>query len=114
MPELPEVETVARAEQVRVVGVDHPAERGGDEDVAKWPEYCDESRFKRFLRGYDEVMLLSSVRGVTPVVRLDGRELGTGPVTTAVRAAIPMRPGRPILLSGMTVPFTRSPRRALR
>ena len=39
------------------------------------------------LRGADEVMLLSSVRGVTPVVRLDGRELGTGPVTSAVRAA---------------------------
>jgi Ser/Thr protein kinase RdoA (MazF antagonist) len=33
---------------------------GGDEDVSKWPEYLDESRFKRFLRGYDEVMLLSS------------------------------------------------------
>src|SRR4051794_7505387 len=32
---------------------------GGDEDVAKWPAYLDESRFKRFLRGYDEVMLLS-------------------------------------------------------
>src|SRR5258706_3054039 len=32
---------------------------GGDEDVSKWPEYIDESRFKRFLRGYDEVMLLS-------------------------------------------------------
>ncbi len=39
------------------------------------------------LRAADEVMLLSSVRGVTPVVRLDGRELGAGPVTTAVRAA---------------------------
>jgi 4-amino-4-deoxychorismate lyase len=39
------------------------------------------------LRGADEVLLLSSVRGVTPVVRLDGRELGIGPVTTAVRAA---------------------------
>ncbi len=39
------------------------------------------------LSAADEVMLLSSVRGVTPVVRLDGRELGTGPVTTAVRAA---------------------------
>ena len=39
------------------------------------------------LRAADEVLLLSSVRGVTPVVRLDGRELGTGPVTTAVRAA---------------------------
>lgn len=32
---------------------------GGDEDVLKWPDYPDESRFKRFLRGYDEVMLLS-------------------------------------------------------
>ena len=32
---------------------------GGDEDVNKWPDYIDESRFKRFLRGYDEVMLLS-------------------------------------------------------
>jgi homoserine kinase type II len=32
---------------------------GGDEDVKKWPEYLDETRFKRFLRGYDEVMLLS-------------------------------------------------------
>lgn len=39
------------------------------------------------LRAAEEVMLLSSVRGVTPVVRLDGRELGTGPVTAAVRAA---------------------------
>jgi homoserine kinase type II len=32
---------------------------GGNEDVDKWPDYLDESRFKRFLRGYDEVMLLS-------------------------------------------------------
>ena len=32
---------------------------GGDDDVGKWPDYPDESRFKRFLRGYDEVMLLS-------------------------------------------------------
>jgi homoserine kinase type II len=32
---------------------------GGDEDVANWPDYLDESRFKRFLRGYDEVMLVS-------------------------------------------------------
>jgi Ser/Thr protein kinase RdoA (MazF antagonist) len=31
----------------------------GDENVSKWPDYIDESRFKRFLRGYDEVMLLS-------------------------------------------------------
>jgi len=32
---------------------------GGDEDVSNWPDYLDESRFKRFLRGYDEVMLVS-------------------------------------------------------
>jgi homoserine kinase type II len=32
---------------------------GGDEDVSRWPDYIDETRFKRFLRGYDEVMLLS-------------------------------------------------------
>jgi Ser/Thr protein kinase RdoA (MazF antagonist) len=32
---------------------------GGDENISKWPEYLDESRFKRFIRGYDEVMLLS-------------------------------------------------------
>jgi homoserine kinase type II len=32
---------------------------GGDDDVSKWPDYLDESRFKRFLRGYDEIMLLS-------------------------------------------------------
>jgi len=32
---------------------------GGDDDVSKWPDYLDEARFKRFLRGYDDVMLLS-------------------------------------------------------
>ncbi len=32
---------------------------GGDEDVSKWPDYLDESRFKRFVRGYDQVMILS-------------------------------------------------------
>lgn len=32
---------------------------GGDEDVSKWPEYLDETRYRRFLRGYDEVMLVS-------------------------------------------------------
>jgi 4-amino-4-deoxychorismate lyase len=39
------------------------------------------------LRGADEVLLLSSVRGVVPVHRLDGRELGIGPVTRQVAAA---------------------------
>jgi len=38
---------------------------GGDEDVSKWPDYPDESRFKRFLRGYDEVMLLSQAEIAT-------------------------------------------------
>jgi homoserine kinase type II len=32
---------------------------GGDVDVATWPDYLDESRFKRFVRGYDQVLLLS-------------------------------------------------------
>jgi homoserine kinase type II len=31
----------------------------GDEDVARWPDYPDEGRFKRFIRGYDEVLVLS-------------------------------------------------------
>lgn len=28
---------------------------GGGDDPAEWPDYIDESRFKRFLRGYDSV-----------------------------------------------------------
>ena len=36
-----------------------------DDNVAKWPDYPDESRFKRFLRGYDEVMLLSQAEIAT-------------------------------------------------
>src|SRR4029077_11518802 len=32
---------------------------GGTEDPAQWPEYLDESRFKRFIRGYDEVDVVS-------------------------------------------------------
>lgn len=39
------------------------------------------------LHAADEVMLLSSVRGVAPVVSLDGRELGVGPVTVDLRDA---------------------------
>ena len=39
------------------------------------------------LRAADEVLLLSSVRGVAPVIALDGRALGVGPVTAAVREA---------------------------
>ena len=38
------------------------------------------------LRAASEVLLLSSVRGVAPVVRLDGRELPVGPVSTSLRA----------------------------
>jgi Ser/Thr protein kinase RdoA (MazF antagonist) len=43
---------------------------GGDEDVSKWPEYIDENRFKRFLRGYDDVMLLSQaeIRALPPLM----------------------------------------------
>ena len=32
---------------------------GGDDDLSKWPAQVDETRFKRFLKGYDEVVLLS-------------------------------------------------------
>src|SRR4051794_8317157 len=32
---------------------------GGDEDVSRWPDYLDESRYKRFFRGYDGILLLS-------------------------------------------------------
>lgn len=39
------------------------------------------------LREADEVMLLSSVRGVAPVIELDGRALPTGPITEQLRAA---------------------------
>ena len=39
------------------------------------------------LRAADEVMLLSSVRGVAPVVRLDDRVLPVGPVTADLRHA---------------------------
>jgi len=38
---------------------------GGDDDVSKWPEYTDEARYKRYLRGYDEVMLLSQAEIAT-------------------------------------------------
>ena len=33
----------------------------------------------------EEIMLLSSVRGVAPVVSLNGRELGVGPVAADLR-----------------------------
>jgi homoserine kinase type II len=32
---------------------------GGDDDVSKWPDTLDESRFHRFGRGYDQVLILS-------------------------------------------------------
>ena len=44
-----------RHRQRRIAVLDHRRRRGR----RKWPDYVDESRFKRFLRGYDEVMLLS-------------------------------------------------------
>lgn len=40
------------------------------------------------LAGADEVLMLSSVRGVAPVVELDGRRLGIGPVTSKLRSAL--------------------------
>jgi 4-amino-4-deoxychorismate lyase len=39
------------------------------------------------LHAADEVMLLSSVRGVAPVIAVDGRELGIGPITKDLRDA---------------------------
>lgn len=43
---------------------------GGDEDLTKWPEYLDETRFRRFLRGYDEVLVLSEaeIRVMPPLM----------------------------------------------
>lgn len=32
---------------------------GGGEDASAWPDYIDESRFKRFLRGYDSANVIS-------------------------------------------------------
>lgn len=32
---------------------------GGGDDPAQWPDYIDESRFKRFLRAYDDINVLS-------------------------------------------------------
>ena len=32
---------------------------GGGEDPAQWPDFLDESRYKRFIRGYDEVDVVS-------------------------------------------------------
>lgn len=39
------------------------------------------------LAAADEVLMMSSVRGVAPVISLDGRDLGVGPVTAALREA---------------------------
>lgn len=32
---------------------------GGDDDVSKWPDEADETRLKRFIRGYDTIQLLT-------------------------------------------------------
>ena len=34
---------------------------GGGDDPSKWPDYLDENRFKRFMRGYDKVNLVSKL-----------------------------------------------------
>ncbi len=45
---------------------------GGDDDVSKWPDYLDTNRFKRFLRGYDEVMLISQAEiRVIPMLMIE-------------------------------------------
>lgn len=45
--------------QQRVIDVSNGALQysiiGGGDDPAEWPDYLDESRFKRFIRGYDSV-----------------------------------------------------------
>lgn len=43
------------------------------------------------LAAADEVLMMSSVRGVAPVTELDGRVLGVGPVTAALRDAFEER-----------------------
>jgi 4-amino-4-deoxychorismate lyase len=35
----------------------------------------------------DEVLMMSSVRGVAPVIELDGRHLGVGPITAQLSSA---------------------------
>jgi homoserine kinase type II len=32
---------------------------GGGDDPSKWPDFVDETRFKRFIRGYDDVDVIS-------------------------------------------------------
>ena len=39
----------------------------------------------------DEVLLAGSIRGVAPVVEVDGRELAVGPVTALLRDAFEQR-----------------------
>ena len=34
---------------------------GGGEDPSKWPDYVDQTRFKRFVRGYDSVNVISKL-----------------------------------------------------
>jgi len=34
---------------------------GGGEDPTQWPDYVDQTRFKRFLRGYDSVNVISKI-----------------------------------------------------
>ena len=53
------------------LGVPHEVRRGAVEE----------------LHGADEVLLTGSIRGVAPVVELDGRPLGTGEVTRRLRTA---------------------------
>jgi homoserine kinase type II len=45
---------------------------GGDDDVSRWPDHLDEARFKRFLRGYDQVQLLTQAEvSVVPLLMIE-------------------------------------------
>ena len=45
---------------------------GGGDDASKWPAYLDETRLKRFLRGYDQVNVLSKAElEVLPMLMIE-------------------------------------------
>jgi len=60
----------AARDQQRVIDVANGALQfsiiGGTDDLSKWPGHLDESRFKRFVRGYESVNLIS--RGEVQVI----------------------------------------------
>ena len=46
--------------RTRPTGACSSASSAGTRDVTRWPDHLDETRFKRFARGYDDVMLISA------------------------------------------------------